>query len=137
MDCLLHRKEKRSDGIFSDMFDSYGTLIADTLEHAYDDGSGLFLPKLYDGLFICKRSLHQLHGMDHQFETFQIMDVIGHSNMLFHWGNWEKDSDGCVITGDREVDSPQGRMVTASRITFDKFMKLQEGVDQFNLKVQS
>lgn len=133
MKFTLKRTEFSDNGIFSDLLDESGELVAKCAEHAYSD-----MPKVYDGEFICIRGLHQLHGMTHQFETFEITGVAGHTNILFHMGNWPQiDSDGCVLLGQAIVDNPKGRMVTNSINTFAKFMGLLEGQGSFTLMVES
>jgi hypothetical protein len=127
----LVRKEFRPDGIFSELYDQNGKLIAHTLEHSYDNK-----PKLYNGQFKCVRGPHRLHNMTEDFITFEITGVQGHSDILFHWGNFNKDSEGCVLLGTSEVTGADGaNMVTASRPKFAQFMAALEGVNEFQLVV--
>ncbi len=128
---ILKRIEKRDDGIFSELYNDSGDLLAKTLEHSYNGE-----PKLYNGTFTCVRGMHQLHGMTQPFETFEITGVTGHTGILFHVGNWNQDSDGCVLLGSEIEPSDRGQMVIASRITFNKFMQGLSGVNQFTLVVQ-
>lgn len=137
MDLELTRQQRRADGIFSQLTDESGNIVAQTLEHAFDDGNGGFAPKIPDGTYTCQRSPHRLDGMTSDFITFQVMNVPGHSNILFHWGNWNKDSDGCILTGEAIAPSPEGQMVTNSKATWQAFMNLENGLDQFQLVVQS
>ncbi len=139
MDLDLVRNSNRSDGIFSQLLTADEEhSVCMTLEHAYP-GKNDFQPKLPNGTFICKRGKHRLHGMTEDFETFEITGVEGHSGMLFHWGNLNRDSEGCVLTGDAIAEYPAGaphtEMITNSRAAFARFMKLQEGADQFTLRV--
>lgn len=74
--------------------------------------------------------------MTKDFQTFEIMDVPGHDNILFHWGNYNKDSEGCVLLGKAEVSQANGQhMITSSKETFDIFMKYLAGVNEFTLTV--
>jgi hypothetical protein len=98
----------------------------------------LFPAKIPNGVFDCVRGIHALEdGVP--FETFEITGVEGHSGLLFHWGNYNKNSKGCVCTGEDFVDAPKSSvhedMVTNSRATFAKLMTLQTGVDRFQLTV--
>ena len=127
----LIRVEHRDDGIFSELMDEKGKIIARTLEHSYDKK-----PKLYDGQFTCVRGMHQLRSMRQPFETFEITGVQGHSNILFHAGNWNEDSEGCVLLGEGTAYSPKGQMITASRQTFMNFMDMLNGINTFTLIVQ-
>jgi len=127
----LVRKEFRADGIFSELYDEKGTLIAHTLEHSYDNK-----PKVFNGTFKCVRGPHRLHNMTEDFITFEITGVTGHENILFHWGNFNKDSEGCVLLGTAEATGADGaQMVTSSRPCFAKFMAGLEGVNEFSLVV--
>lgn len=47
----------------------------------------------------------------------RIMEVPGYKGVLIHWGNYPKDSDGCILVGHYNESIPN--MVTSSRKTFD------------------
>ena len=131
----LIRREYEEDGIFSELMDDKGKLISHTLEHAYDDGKGGWVPKITPGTHLCVRGPHRLHNMTSDFETFEVTGISGHSDLLFHVGNWNSDSEGCILMGNGIAQSRQGQMVTASRPCFEEFMKNLAGVDSFNLEV--
>lgn len=131
MNLTLRRKEKRAAGIFSELLNDAGNVIAATLEHAYEDGNGGWEPKIPLGTYNCVRGPHRLHNMTADFTTFEITGVEGHSNLLFHWGNFDRDSEGCILLGEAEV----GDMVTNSRVTFAKFMTLVGELETFELEV--
>lgn len=125
----LTRTQSLDSGIFSILEDENNVILAHTLEHNFNG-----IPKVYNGTFICKRGTHKLsHGSP--FETFEITGVKGHSGILFHKGNFNKDSDGCVLLGDGLAQSKDGQMVTNSKATFDRFLLLLTGVDSFSLIV--
>lgn len=138
MDLVLTRTISEADGIFGELRNS-SEIIAYTLEHAYDDGlgRGSFSAKIPDGVYICKRSMHRLHGMTHDFETFQVMDVPNHSNILIHWGNFNADSDGCILLGSALAPYKSGHMITNSKAEFAEFMRVQKNVTEFKLTVMS
>ncbi len=77
--------------------------------------------------------MHRLHGMTEDFETFEIRGVPGHTGILFHWGNYNQDSDGCVLLG----SARNGDMIVNSREEFANFMELQKGINNFELVVVS
>ncbi len=131
----LTRTEHRPDGIFGVLTDVQGNVLAHTLEHSYDVG-GKWTPKIPNGTFTCVRGPHRLHNMDHDFETFEITGVPGHEGLLLHWGNWNRDSEGCLLLGRAEISLNGQHMVTASRDTFAKFMQLNDGIDTFQLLVK-
>lgn len=127
----LIRNRFQADGITGRLLDEAGDQIAVTMEHSYD-----CKPKLPAGTYTCKRGMHTLHSHPKPFETFEILGVPGHTGILFHWGNWNGDSDGCVILGRTCTGSERGCMVTNSWVTFDKFMIDLEGVNVFSLIVE-
>lgn len=131
MDLKLNRREFRDDGIFSELCNDKGEVISHTLEHSYNN-----LPKLIDGTYTCVRGPHRLHNMTQDFITFEITGVVGHTDILFHWGNFNADSEGCVLLGEAIASSDKGQMVTNSRAMFKEFMDLQDGIDSFQLIVQ-
>lgn len=139
MDLILTRKDRRPDGIFSELRNQTGELLAVTLEHAYPspfpEGSG-WAPKIPNGTYTCRRGQHRLHGMTEDFSTFEITGVAGHQNLLFHWGNYNKDSEGCVLVGKALAQAGASEMITNSRATFAELMELQAGLEHFTLTVQ-
>ena len=129
----LIRKEAREDGIFGELWgeDAKDPLCV-TLEHSYDG-----VPKLPPGEYTCVRGPHRLHSMTQDFETFEITGVPGHTNILFHWGNYNSDSDGCVLLGRSLGRAGAGyQMITSSRKAFATFMAATAGVDSFTLEVK-
>lgn len=135
MNFTLIRDLYREDGIFGSLVDGNGKQVAVTLEHAYSDNKGGFVPKIPPSVYNCKRSPHRLHGMTQDFITFQVEDVPGHSNILFHWGNYNDDSDGCILLG-QAVSGDEKLMISSSKLTWQKFMSLLAGIDEFDLIVQ-
>lgn len=130
MNLILSRMRQRKSGCFGQLETENGTLICYTLEHAYPDRD-LWMPKVPVGTYPCIRGTHQLDHAPEPFETFEITEVPGHSGILFHCGNMEDDSAGCVLLG--LVQGPD--KILQSRKAFNQFMKLQAGVNEFTLVV--
>ena len=65
-----------------------------------------------------------------------LSDVRGHTNILIHAGNYNNDSEGCILLGDSVIMSGRGQMITNSKVTFAKFMDLMKDQDSFFLMVQ-
>lgn len=126
MTLKLIRRECKADGIFSDLCAENGVKLYSTLEHSYD-----CKPKIPNGTYTCVRGKHRLHGMTEDFETFEITGVEGHQGLLFHWGNWQQDSSGCILLG----LSRSGDMILHSREAFADFMEGLKGLDSFTLVV--
>ena len=79
------------------------------------------------GEYLCRRVISPTYG-----ETFEIMDVEGRTHILFHWGNWVKNTDGCVLLGQRDDEVPA---VWNSKAAHTEFMEEFEGVDEFRLSI--
>ena len=137
MDLSLIRFEFRPDGIFSKFLNSEGNQIFVGLEHAYYNVPDNWFPKLVDGDYKCVRGMHRLEGMTQDFETFEITNVPGHTGILIHAGNFNFDSDGCVLIGISigQISGRQG--ITQSKAAFQQFMNMQLGCDEFVLSVKS
>lgn len=131
MDLILNRNLHKNYGIFGEITDINGNHICDTLEHAYDDGDiGGFIAKIPPGTYICERGKHCLsNGVF--FETFEVTGVANHTGLLFHKGNFNNDSEGCILLG----DSTDGELLIDSGDAFKRFMILQNGCDEFKLQV--
>lgn len=136
MNLTLSRNDYREDGIFGIITDEASKQIAVSLEHAYDSGNGdgSYAPKVPAGVYKCVRGQHRLASMKQNFTTFEVTNVPGHTNILFHTGNYNHDSEGCILLG--RAYGGQPRMIEQSKMTFEAFMALQDGVDQFTLTVK-
>lgn len=139
MNLTLTRTAYELDGIFGILTKDDNDQVAVTLEHAYPNGLGGVAPKIPAGTYTCKRGMHQLEGMKQPFETFEVTNVPGHTNILLHMGNYNGDSDGCILVGRRACPSdkdPALQMITSSVNTFNMIMDFQRGVDEFQLTVK-
>ena len=125
----LERQDITPHGIFSRLTDDHGQEYT-TLEHAYCLGETIHC-KIPNGTYTCVRGTHALHdGIP--FQTFEITGVPGHKGLLFHKGNYNSDSEGCVLVGlSRDRD-----MIIHSKDAFDKFIKGLDGVNEFTLEVK-
>jgi Family of unknown function (DUF5675) len=135
MGWVLHTDQTRDDGIFSTLFFN-DEKFAVTLEHAFEDADGAYFPKLLRGAtYKCVRGPHQLeHGP--RFEAFEITGVPGHSGILFHVGNFNKDSDGCVLLGASLHTESSAWWIDDSLDTFKRFMAAVADVDEFDIIVE-
>lgn len=126
MKLTLKRYGYTKEGIFGFLLDDQNNILFYTLEHAYLQSDGTYAPKIPVGNYTCKRGTYPKNG-----ETFEVMDVPGHSAILFHTGNYNKDSDGCILVGLDQGDE----MITQSRKAFAQFLQLMDGVNSFELEV--
>jgi len=71
-------------------------------------------------------------------DTFQVTNVPDRSYVLFHSGNWKKDTRGCILTG-QYFAKLQGdwsdRGVWNSGKTFENFIQRLRDYEQFHLTI--
>lgn len=150
MNLTLQNDSFLATGIFGTLFNNDKTLLLQTLQHAYAEIPDLmshslnYQAKIPPGEYVCIRGIHTLEptkiNPDPQpFETFEITGVEGHSKLLFHIGNYNEDSIGCVLLGlSRQIwpDSVnKNDMILKSKDAFEKFMAAQEGCSEFSMTV--
>ncbi len=101
--------------------------FAVTLERTYDPGNTV---KIGNGFHECHRSRYAKGGYD----TFEIT-VLGHDRILFHKGNVELHSEGCVLVAESYAVFGDKPGVAMSGQGFEEFMKRTGDVDSFLLEV--
>lgn len=134
MDILIERTNYREDGIFGAVYDGDGNFLFSTLEHAYAQNDGTYKPKVPNGFYVCVRGFHRLEDMSYDFPTYEITNVPNHKEILFHWGNFNENSAGCVLLG-LSIEKGPKWMITESRKAFAEFMVMQKTIPKFNLRV--
>jgi len=89
--------------------------------------------KIPAGDYRCQKTRYHKGGYD----TFEVKDVQGHSRLLFHLGNLEDDSEGCVLLGQR-FGMVRGRPgVLQSGLAFAEFMANMGFRESFSLGVRN
>ena len=74
--------------------------------------------------YVCKRTSSVRFG-----NTFEVANVPGRDSILFHPGNRQTDTNGCILLGqyiDKLYMDPIARAVMNSGNTFKKFMEIIE-----------
>ena len=124
----LHRVSVGPDGAFGVLL-HLGVPFAVTLERTYEQ-PGEPVVKIPPGAFRCTATRF-IRG---QYDTYEI-NVLGHSRLLFHKGNYETDSDGCVLVGESfaEFDGKPG--IAQSGAAFAEFIKRCANAPEFTLEV--
>lgn len=142
---ILKYNQYRKDGIFGYFqFAGDEKPFMQTLSHSYQV-NGTYQPIVQPGrTYECVRGMHT-HEDGTQYETFEITGVAGHSGLLFHAGNFQKDSKGCTLCGERvtrydsdhdsKITEMDDEMITNSKATFAAWMERLEGVNSFMLQV--
>lgn len=105
-----------------------GIPFAVTLERVFEE-KGQASPIIPPGTYTCRRTTFLRGG----YPTYEIGGILGHSRLLFHVGNRETDSEGCVLV----ADSFQEGWVSGSRVGFAKFMDRAAGRAEFALEITS
>jgi hypothetical protein len=103
---------------------AFGVLVAEhhpiavTLEPtwALPDAPAVQSVKIPVGRYLCRRSWFHRGA----YETFEVV-VPGHSRLLFHRGNVEEDSEGCILVGRRF--NPEAPRILESVLGFADFMR--------------
>lgn len=78
----------------------------------------------------CRRRKSQRFG-----DTFEVSDVPGRTDVLFHSGNTEKDTQGCILLGRKWGEVSGQRAVTESRSAFKSFMQALGDYESFSLTI--
>ena len=82
------------------------------------------------GYYTCKRVQSPRFG-----DTFEVTDVEGRTYILFHKGNIDDDSHGCVVLGE-EYGKYKGKVAVASSgRAFAEFKHRLRGVNEFILDI--
>lgn len=68
-------------------------------------------------------------------ETFIVNDVPGRSHILFHAGNTDEDTLGCILVGSEYGEIKKKPAVLRSKAAFLLFMDLLSGLDRVNLQI--
>lgn len=101
--------------------------FAVTLERTYDEGKQIKIPA---GIHRCRRSRYNRGNYD----TFEI-EIEGHSRILFHRGNTELHSEGCILVAESFAMFGDKPGIALSGEGFKEFMDRAGSVDSFMLTV--
>lgn len=126
MSLTLETVAVRDDGAFSVLLWD-GRPFAVSVERTFDDGK----PIIQNGVYACKRDFYHKGG----YETFEII-VAGHDRILFHKGNIETHSVGCVIVAESFGQLDGVTAVLDSKGGFEELMALAAGQSQFMMTVK-
>jgi len=85
----------------------------------------------YDCQKVRNRTLHNGHKID---ETLEVTGVPDRDGILFHSGNIEDDTEGCILLGLGIL--PGGNFITSSHLAMQKFKDtILSGGDNFTLEI--
>jgi hypothetical protein len=100
-----------------------------TLEEAWRDNQRQ-ISCIPEGDYTIKRHRSPKFG-----ETFIVQNVPGRSHILFHAGNTDEDTLGCILVGCEFGEIKKKPAVLRSKSAFLLFMNLLTGVDTANLQI--
>jgi len=81
--------------------------------------------------YICERYKSTNHP-----NTFQVMNVPGRTKILFHAGNFLRNTEGCILLGQYFGKLKNSRGTMNSGKTFERFMEIMEDVDKFHFTIK-
>jgi len=103
--------------------------FAVTLEPPWKDNQ-VNVSCILDGEFACRRVMSPKYG-----STFEVADVFGRSHILFHWGNTERNTQGCILVGEEYGELSGKPSILSSKRGFNEFLQRLGGSDEFKLTI--
>lgn len=68
-------------------------------------------------------------------DTFVVTEVEGRDKILFHKGNIDEDSHGCILVGEQFGSLRDDTAILASKAGFGEFLRILKGYDTFKLSI--
>jgi hypothetical protein len=126
MNFTLVRVSIQPGGAFGVLLSEHGLPFCVTLERVFEE-RGATGPVIPAGKYKCVESFYRKGG----YPTYEVTGVKGHDRLLFHRGNYEKDSEGCILV----ARTFEGDWVSDSTRGFERFMQRLNGAPTFDLTV--
>lgn len=106
-----------------------GNEICQTLELAWNNNAknSSCIP---DGVYFCERINSPKFG-----NTFEIKNVKDRDDILFHAGNFLKNTHGCVLVGLQSGEANGEYCIYKSKAAFEVLMKILENEDKICLEI--
>lgn len=105
--------------------------IARTLEDAWRDNKKS-VSCIPEGEYTVVRHVSPKYG-----NCFMVSDVPNRDYILIHVGNYDTDTEGCILLGLAVTTNLQNkRMITNSKIAVDKFNNFVKDVNKFTLVIR-
>lgn len=114
----------QTTGVF-DAYNNGKNMICYSLELPWKDNKRNIscIPK---GTYTCKLTNSIKYG-----KVYKVLDVPGRTGILIHAGNYNKDTQGCILLGNdlKDINNDGQKDVTNSKLTLSKFMLFMGGKD--------
>jgi hypothetical protein len=125
---VIRRLDMSEEGTFGVLYIN-GRWICLTLELPWKDNkvSQSCIPA---GTYCCSQYNSPRFG-----ETFLVRNVPGRTDILFHVGNFLKDTFGCILLGEGISGSEHKRFIFNSRDAIKSFMRELRNEDSFCLTI--
>lgn len=105
--------------------------FCNTLELPWRNNTA-FVSCIPSGIYICERVLSPTKG-----ETFEITNVFNRSDILFHKGNIDDNTMGCILLGEGFGYIYNEPAITDSKLAFGEFMEMMKDEKEFRLDLRS
>lgn len=125
----LYRLPETPDGMFGILCDE-GIPFCLTVERKWLNNQRM-VSCIPEGIYISKRVQSPKFG-----DTFEVINVPGRSRILFHKGNIEDDSHGCIVVGEQYESLRNKTAVIASGKAMVEFLARTHGLDEFELAIR-
>jgi len=128
---ISHYHHPASKGIMGVMIDPDGYVpFCLTLELPWNSNLQ-FTSCIPSGLYICERRFSPKFGY-----TFEIMDVFNRTEILFHWGNLDDNTEGCILLGESFGVLKGEPAILNSKSAIKEFMQKLRDVEEFRLDLR-
>ncbi len=117
------------DGSYGVLFDEKDPFVI-TLERPWINNQ-VDVSCIPVGEYMCQRINSPKFG-----DTFEVINVPGRVNILFHKGNSVTDRHGCIILGSRFGKNVEQIVVEESAAAFAKFHEHLTGLKEFRLVIE-
>lgn len=107
-----------------------GRAFCATLEPE-DKNNAVNISSIPAGEYVCARTKSPRFG-----ETFEVLDVPGRTHILFHAGNTDADTHGCILLGRYWGKLRGDRAVLNSGKTFKDFLVNMANENEFKLTIK-
>ena len=117
------------------IFGTFGVLLINsrvfcvTLEPR-DERNRMNISSISAQQYMCHR-----YSSDRYPDTFQVMNVPNRAKILFHAGNFDEDTKGCILLARKFGVIKSARGILNSGETFKQFMGVMLGVNKFHLTI--
>jgi hypothetical protein len=100
-----------------------GQPVCNTLEPYHRDNERN-ISSIPSGQYICKK-----YSSERYPSTYEVTGVQNRSSVLFHSGNWDDDTMGCILLGESFGTIGSDWVISQSRDAMTEFMQTMHGAE--------